>query len=126
MKSFPGLLLLILVLAAVAQLFLPWWVIAPLCFLLAAWSGASGGRAFGAGFLGIGIGWLLLAGWQQATSASLLSHRVAVLLPLGGQGWLLVLVTAVVGGLVGGVAALAGSWLRQALSTSNAASVSIK
>jgi hypothetical protein len=37
------------------------------------------------------------------------------LIPLGGNGWLLVLVTAILGGLVGGLAALAGVWLRQAL-----------
>jgi hypothetical protein len=105
---------LILVLAFLAQLFLPWWVIAPLCFILAAGLGGPAGRAFGAGFMGIGLGWLLTAAWLNAKSASILSHRVAQLLPLGGNGWVLVLVTAVLGGLVGGLAALAGSWARQA------------
>ncbi len=105
----------ILLLAFLAQLFLPWWVIAPLCFALAAALGSTGGRAFGAGFAGIGLGWLLTAAWLNINSASILSHRVAQLLPLGGQGWVLVLVTAVLGGLVGGVAALAGCWMRQAV-----------
>lgn len=109
------LFLLILVLAAVAQFFLPWWVITPLCLLLAAWRGPTGGRAFLAGFLGVGVGWLLLAGWLHIQNDGLLSHRVAQLLPLGGQGWLLVLLTAVVGGLVGGLAALTGAWLRSAV-----------
>jgi hypothetical protein len=107
---------LILVLAFLAQLFLPWWVIAPLCFALAAALGSTGGRAFGAGFAGIGLGWLLMAAWLNFKSASILSHRVAQLLPLGGQGWVLVLVTAVLGGLVGGMAALSGCWVRQAVS----------
>jgi hypothetical protein len=40
---------------------------------------------------------------------------VAQLLPLGGSGWVLVLLTAVLGGLVGGLAALAGCWARQAI-----------
>ncbi|MBJ6142161.1 hypothetical protein JAO77_02115 [Hymenobacter sp. BT559] len=104
----------ILLLAFLTQLFLPWWVIAPLCFALAAALGSTGGRAFGAGFAGIGLGWLLMAAWLNFNSASILSHRVAQLLPLGGQGWVLVLLTAVLGGLVGGVAALAGCWVRQA------------
>jgi hypothetical protein len=107
---------LILIIAFLAQLFLHWWIIAPLCFGLAALLGSTSGRAFGAGFLGIGLGWLLMAGWLNFNSASILSHRVAQLLPLGGQGWVLVLVTAVLGGLVGGVAALAGCWARQAIS----------
>ncbi|TVT38565.1 hypothetical protein FNT36_20500 [Hymenobacter setariae] len=110
------LFILILVLSFLTQLFLPWWTIAPLCFGLAAGLGGSGGRAFGAGFMGIGLGWLLTAGWLNLRSAGLLSHRVAQLLPLGGNSWVLVLVTAVLGGLVGGVAALAGCWARQAVS----------
>jgi len=110
------LFILILVLAFLVQLFLPWWTIAPLCFVLAAILGSTGGRAFGAGFVGIGLGWLLMAGWLNVKSASILSHRVAQLLPLGGNGWVLVLVTAVLGGLVGGVVALAGCWARQAVS----------
>jgi hypothetical protein len=109
------LFLLIFVLAFIAQLLLPWWVITPLCFMLAAWRGLSGGRSFLAGFLGIGLGWLVMANWLSLRNDGLLAHRVAQLLPLGGQGWLLVLATAVIGGLVGGLAALAGTWLWQAL-----------
>ncbi|MBO0360325.1 hypothetical protein J0X19_20360 [Hymenobacter sp. BT186] len=115
MKSFPALFLLILVLAFVAQLFLPWWVITPLCFGLAAALNGTGGKAFWAGFLGVGLGWLLLAGWLTIRNDGLLAHRVAQLLPLGGNSWLLVSVTAVVGGLVAGLAALAGAWARQAV-----------
>jgi hypothetical protein len=111
---------LILVLAFLAQLFLPWWIIAPLCFALSAALGTTGGRAFGAGFAGIGPGWLLMAAWLNVSSAGILSHRVAQLLPLGGQGWALVLLTAVLGGLVGGVAALAGCWARQAFAPKTA------
>jgi len=115
MKTFPALFLLIFILAFLAQLFLPWWVITPLCFGLAAVLGGKGGRAFWAGFLGVGLGWLRLAGWLNIRNDGLLAHRVAQLLPLGGQSWLLVLVTAIIGGLVGGLAALAGAWARQAV-----------
>ena len=115
MKSPAWLFPLILVGGFILQLFLPWWMITPLCFALAAWRGLSGGRSFVAGFLGIGLGWLLLASWLSLRNEGLLAHRVAQLLPLGGQGWLLVVVTAVIGGLVGGLAALAGAWLRQAV-----------
>ncbi|GAA4002784.1 hypothetical protein GCM10022408_12810 [Hymenobacter fastidiosus] len=108
------LFLVILLVAAGAQLLLPWWSITPVAFLAGATLGRPGGRVFLAGFAGIGLGWLLLASWQQVQGAGRLSHRVAQLLPLGGQGWLLVLVTALIGGLVGGLAALAGYWLRQA------------
>ena len=106
------LFLLIFVLAAVAQVFLPWWAITPICMVLAAWR--PGRRPFLAGFAGVGLGWLLLAGWLTLQNDGLLAHRMALLLPLGGKPWLLVLVTAVLGGLVGGLAALAGARLRAA------------
>ncbi|MCC2545974.1 hypothetical protein LJY25_05920 [Hymenobacter sp. BT175] len=109
------LFLLILVLAAVAQLFLPWWVVAPVAFALAAWQGRSGGKSFLAGFGGVGLAWLVLGLWYHLRSDGRLSNRVAELLGLGGSGLAVVLITTLVGGLAGGTAALAGSWLRQAL-----------
>ena len=108
------LFLLIFVLAALAQWLLPWWSAAVVALVLAFWLPRPGGRAFLAGFGAVGLGWLLLAGWLHVQADGRLSQRVAELLPLHGNGWLLVLVTAVLGGLVGGFAALSGAWLRQA------------
>ncbi|GAB2946921.1 hypothetical protein GCM10027048_09910 [Hymenobacter coalescens] len=115
MRSPWRLFLLILVLAALAQFFLPWWNAAVVALLLSLGLARRGGAAFLAGFGGVGLGWLLLAGWLHLQADGRLSHRVAELLPLGGNGWLLVLATALLGGLVGGLAALTGVWLRQAL-----------
>lgn len=115
MKSFLWLLLLVLVLGFVLQVFLPWWVITPLCFVLAAWQAKTAGQALGAGFLGIGLNWLVPATWLTVQNHGLLAQRVAQLLPLGGSVVLLVLATALLGGLVGALAALAGFWTRQAL-----------
>jgi hypothetical protein len=80
------LFLVILLLAFVAQLFLPWWIITPVALLAGLALGCTGGRAFLAGFAGIGLGWLVLAGWQHGQNAGRLAHRVAQLIPLGGQG----------------------------------------
>ena len=119
MNSSLKLFLLILLAAPVAQLVLPWWIITPVAFALALALGRRGWGAFWAGFAGVGLGWLVLASWLNLQNEGHLSHRVAELIPLGGSGWLLVLVTAVLGGLVGGLAALAGVWLRQAFAKSS-------
>ncbi len=104
--------LLIALLSFIAGLFLPWWSIAPVAFAVALLLQPGLGRGFMAGFLGIFLLWALVAFWIDVKNESVLSHKVAQLFPLGGSSLLLILVTALVGALVGGFAALAGSSLR--------------
>ena len=76
---------------------------------------AQSGRAgFLAGFVGLGLSWLVPAAWLAFQNNGLLAHRVAQLLPLGGSVPVLVLVTKLVIGLAGGLAGLAGRWVREA------------
>ena len=112
------LLFLILVLAAALQLVLPWWSLAVGAFVIGFGLARSGKQAFWAGFGGAGLSWLLPAAWLSHQNEGLLAHRMAQLLPLGGSPVALVVVSAVVAGLAGGLAALAGAWLRQALQPS--------
>lgn len=114
-SRFRWLFLLILACCALGQWLLPWWCIVPICFLLAAWRGNSGGRAFLAGLLGAGLSWWLPAVWLNLHGVERLAQRLATLLPLGGSSWALVLVAGLLAGLLGGLAALSGTWTRQAL-----------
>jgi len=106
------LLLLTFLLASAVQLFLPWWSVAVVCYVVGFVGARFGGPAFRVGFGGAALSWLLPAAWLNMRNDGLLAHRVAQLLPLGGSAVALVLVTAVVAGLVGGWAALAGAYLR--------------
>ncbi len=111
----PGFLLfLIFLLASAAQLVLPWWSLAVVAFAVGFAFAPTGWAAFAAGFGGAGVSWGLPAAWLAQQNDGLLAHRVAQLLPLGGSVAALVVVTGIIAGLVGGVAALAGAWLRQA------------
>ncbi|KUG06144.1 hypothetical protein [Solirubrum puertoriconensis] len=118
------LFLAILVLAAVPQLLLPWWALAAVALLLGTLLARRGGQAFLAGFGGAALGWLLPASYLYVRNGGHLANRVAELLPLGGQGWAVVLVAAVIAGLVGALAALTGCWLREAISPTSADTVS--
>lgn len=110
------LFLLILILTAIVQYLVPWWgVVAVVPFAVAAWRARSAGGAFGAGFLSIALLWLLVAGWQSHANDHLLAGRMAQVLPLGGSTGLLLVVTALLGGLVGGISAWAGYLGRRAL-----------
>jgi hypothetical protein len=107
-------ILLTAVLAYIAGMFLEWWSIALVAFLVALLLPLRTGRSFLAGFLGIFLLWGVLSLWIDVQNDGVLSSRMAGVFPLGGNGILLVLVTALVGALVGGFAAMAGSSLRKA------------
>ncbi|TGE05408.1 hypothetical protein [Hymenobacter fodinae] len=115
MKSLAVFSLLLLVFCALGQLLLPWWCIVPICFLLTALRGSSGGLAFLAGLFGAGLSWWLPAIWLNQHGVQRLAERLATLFPLGGSVGLLLLLSGLIAGLVGGLAALSGAWARQAL-----------
>lgn len=100
------------ILAFAMGLYLYWWTIAVAAFVVAALIYQPPGRSFLAGFLGIFLLWGGLSWAIDIANQSVLAPRVATLLPLGGSVGLLVLVTALVGGIGGGLGALTGSLLR--------------
>jgi hypothetical protein len=105
-------ILLTAVLAFVAGMYLEWWSIAIVAFLVALLLPQGLGRSFLAGFLGIFILWGVLSLWIDIKNDGLLSGKMAGLFGLGSSGILLVIITALVGALVGGFAAMSGSSLR--------------
>ncbi|MEI9945237.1 MAG: hypothetical protein WDN26_13605 [Chitinophagaceae bacterium] len=111
MKIFVTIILTAL-LAFIGGLYLPWWSIAVAAFIVALLVRQRAGRSFLSGFLGVFILWGALAFWIDIKNAGILSKKIASLLPLGGSAILLILVTALVGALVAGFAAMSGSYLR--------------
>jgi hypothetical protein len=105
-------ILLIAVLSFLAGLFLPWWSIAIIAFAIALLIPQKLSLSFLSGLLGIFILWTVVALWIDIENGSILSHKISELFKLGGSSILLILVTALIGGLVGGFAAMAGSSLR--------------
>jgi hypothetical protein len=99
----------ILIGAFILEHVLPWY-----CIAIAAFTGGYVLRSntnFIAGFLAICFLWLIQALISDASSSSALADRVALIFPLG-QKYLLYLTTVVMGGLVGGFAAMAGASLK--------------
>lgn len=104
--------LLIVLLSTVAQLVLPWWIIAVIAFGVCFWYSRTGLSAFANGFAGIAIVWFtyaLVIHWQ---TDGILTGRMADLFFKTPTPALLLILTPVVGGLVGGFAGLAGQQLR--------------
>lgn len=103
--------LLIALLSFLTGLYLPWWCFALAACLIGALIPQRPFLSFLAGFLALFLLWGGLAWMIDAANNSILSGKIAQILPLGGSSVLLILVTAFVGALVGGGAALAGTYL---------------
>lgn len=99
----------IIVLAYLLEIFLPWYSIAVAAFAMGYLFRSRAN--FLAGFLGIALLWTVKAWLLNSASVSDLADRVAHIFSLSGKEWLL-LVMAIVGGMVGGFAALAGALLK--------------
>ena len=100
-------------LSFVAGLYLPWWTIAIASFAVAGLIHQENGKAFLSGFLGIFVMWSLLLWVIDANNKSILSHKIAYIFPLGGSSFLLIVVTSLIGAIVGGLGALSGSYLKK-------------
>ena len=100
-------------LSFIAGIYIPlWWFFVIVALLVALLIHQKAGKAFFAGFLGLFILWSVLAFWMDSANDGILSTKIASLLPLAGSKWMLIIVTALIGGLVAGFAALSGSYLR--------------
>jgi hypothetical protein len=108
------LFLIILILSLVCGFFLPWWVAAIVAFLVAFFIGKTSLQAFCSGFAAIFIVWTALALLKSLPNENILAGRVVQLFPLPDNWIWLLIVTSLVGGLVGGMGALSGILLKKA------------
>ena len=106
-------ILLIALLSFASGFYLPWWSIGLAAFIVAVLIYQKPGTAFLSGFLGVFLLWGILSWIRDVKNEGILSHKIAAIFPLGGSAFLLILVTATIGGLVAGMAALSGSYLRR-------------
>lgn len=111
MKKFTLLTLLIALLTLLLGLIGPWWFLAFGAFLSSFGLARSAWEALGASFIGAGGTWLLWSGWIHFSTGGLLSERIAGLIALPSP-WLLLPITGLFGGLLGGIAGLSGYLLK--------------
>lgn len=97
-------------------LYLPWWSIALACFIVAACIRQRTGAAFLAGFTALFFLWGGISLWLSSSNGHLLARKISVLLIQAENPMMLVFVTAMIGAIVAGFAALAGSQLRHIIS----------
>jgi hypothetical protein len=100
----------------IVQSFLPWWTIAPVCFLCAYFFSTSMKQAFGLGFCGVFILWFAKILSLSIPNEHLLANKIGQVftLPESPYKWLIILLfSCTIGGLTGGISSLCGSIFRK-------------
>ncbi len=100
-------LIVTIVVCYLLQLFLPWWTLTLGSLAIAFLADNKGFVSFVAGFLAIALLWIGMAYYLDFGTNAILSEKINRLLPINAF-----VATMVVGGLVGGFAALTGALLR--------------
>lgn len=109
MKFFTKLVLIALI-GFIGQLFLPFWIVAIAGILVSLMIKTNGLSSFFSGFIGVFILWLVSAFFINQGTDGILSEKMISIIPVGSVT-VLIIVTAFIGGLVGGFGALTGSML---------------
>lgn len=102
---------LIILLSFVACLYFPWWSIAIVAFIVSALIRQRPVISFLGGFVGLFLLWSILSFYISISNDHILAHRISPLIITNDSPFLLVLTTGLIGGIVGGFAALTGSYI---------------
>ncbi len=106
-------ILLTLLLSFGACLYFPWWSIAVVSFIVAVFIPQKTFISFIAGFIAIFLLWYILSFWISARNENILAHRISLLILKSGSPYYLILLTAIIGAIVAGSAALSGALFRK-------------
>ena len=91
----------------IVQYFLPWWTLALVAFAVGYYLNNTGFIAFAGGFIGVAILWLAMAYYIDSSTQSIISAKIGRLFPVN-----IFVLLPIVGGLVGGFAALTGTLVK--------------
>lgn len=94
-------------------LYFPWWSIAVFSFLFAFIIFQQAWYSFLSSFVAIFLLWGLLSWWISNNNHHILAHKVSLIILKTDSPLLLILLTAVIGGIIAGLAAFSGSNLRR-------------
>ncbi|MCB0398860.1 MAG: hypothetical protein KDD26_04405 [Winogradskyella sp.] len=97
-----------ILLAFFLSLVLPWWSVMTAALATSLFIPLKKAAVFFVPFLAILVFWGVYSFILSSGNDYILAKRIAVLLPLGGNPYVLMLVTGIVGGLAAGVAAVFG------------------
>ena len=104
--------ILIALLSFITEQLFVWWTCALSAFFIAAIIPSRSLNSFLAGFLGVGILWLILVSKVNIETDGILTDKIAALFRLGDNAYIII-ITSIIGSICGGLGALSGSLFRK-------------
>ena len=92
---------------------LPWWGIMAAAIITGFMIPLKKVSVFIIPFLAVSLFWSVYSFWLSNGNDFILAKKIAILLPLKGNAFLLILVTALVGGIAAGIAGVFGKQLKE-------------
>ena len=111
--KFLASVLLMALLSFIVCIYLPWWSIAWVALLVIILIPQKPLNAFLAGFVALFLLWSAMAVYISMKHENILAHKVSLIILKINSPVSLVLLTGIIGALIAGFAALAGSFLRK-------------
>lgn len=108
-------IILIAFLSFALGLYFPWWTIIFPAFLIPVVIRQRPGSAFLSGFLSIFLLWGVFTTILSINNNQVLAHKASMLILKNDNPWLLIIITAFLGGIVAGLASLSGSLITKPL-----------
>ncbi len=112
-------IILIMLLSFCACLYFPWWSIALVAFFVASLIPQPPLVSFFSGFTALFLLWGIMTFWISNNNDNILAHRVSMLIFKMDNSFLLILVSALIGALVAGLASLTASYIRSEATVRN-------
>ncbi|MBS1773869.1 MAG: hypothetical protein JST82_13500 [Bacteroidetes bacterium] len=108
-------IIIIAFLAGILSWLVAWWMIAAVSFVVTVNHKLKPRDGFLSGFIGVALLWLGFVLWRDIPNEHILANRLVGpgLLPLP-NGWMLMLLTVILGGLIGGLAGWSGAIMNKA------------
>jgi hypothetical protein len=100
--------LLTLFLSYILALFLPWWSVMVAALITSFLIPLKKTAVFGIPFLAVALLWIIQSWLLSNANDYTLAKKIATLLPLSGNPFLLIIVTGAIGGLAAGIAGIFG------------------
>ncbi|MEL0455210.1 hypothetical protein WJN01_03135 [Flavobacteriaceae bacterium SZ-1-7] len=100
--------ILTILIAILLGLFLPWWSVMVAVFITSCSISLKKSAVFFIPFMAIALLWSVHALYLSNANGFILAKKVAVLLPLQGNQFLLILLTGILGGIAAGVTGIFG------------------